>query len=57
MRDGGEREMLRDGYERERAGGDARERESRERAVQSREEKGGKTGSKYLVKGGEVYFV
>ena len=57
MRDGGEREMLRDGYERERAGGDARERESRERAVQSREEKGGETGSKYLVKGGEVYFV
>ena len=42
MRDGGEREMLRDGYERERAGGDARERESREResSAESRGERG-----------------
>ena len=40
MRDGGEREMLRDGYERERAGGDARERVERESSAESRGERG-----------------
>ena len=56
MRDGGEREMLRDGYERERerAMEEMREREREREQCRVERKKGGKTGSKYLVKGGEM---